>query len=73
MKMKWFGLRETKLFHLHVIFKKNEIKSAQQSEPLYTYNPLSRNAGSVPAWDTCILLHSMTPHLKDMVISAYMT
>ena len=27
MKMKLFGLNETKLFHFHGIFKKNEIKS----------------------------------------------
>ena len=27
---KQFGLNETKLFHFHGIFKKNEIKSAKQ-------------------------------------------
>ena len=31
MKMKQFGLSETKLFHFHGAFKKNEIN--QQSEP----------------------------------------
>ena len=31
MKMKLFGLSETKLFHVHGIFKKNEIKSAKRT------------------------------------------
>ena len=31
MKMKYFGLDETKLFHFHGIFKKNEIKSAKRT------------------------------------------
>ena len=31
MKMKQFGLSETKLFHFHGIFKGNEIKSARQT------------------------------------------
>ena len=36
MKMKLFGLSETKLFHFHGIFKKNEIKSAKRTPtPLY--------------------------------------
>ena len=39
MKMKYFGLSETKLFHFHGIFKKNEIKSAKWTPHLYTYEP----------------------------------
>ena len=31
MKMKSFGLNETKLFHFHGIFKKKEIKSAKRT------------------------------------------
>ena len=34
MKMKQFGLIETKLFDFHGIFKKNEIKSAKWTPPL---------------------------------------
>ena len=39
MKMKQFGLSETKLFHFHGIFKKNEIKSQSEPQHLYTYEP----------------------------------
>ena len=35
MKMKLFGLSETKLFHFHGIFNKNEIKSAKRT--LHTF------------------------------------
>ena len=36
MKMKYFGLTETKLLHFHGIFKINEIKSAKRAPtPLY--------------------------------------
>ena len=36
MKMKQFGLTETKLFHFHGKFKINEIKSAKRTPtPLY--------------------------------------
>ena len=54
MKMKSFGLSETKLFHFHGMFKKNEIKSAKHPPPpthTHTFihmNPLSRNPGSAP-------------------------
>ena len=34
MKMKLFGLTETKFFHFHRIFKKNEIKSAKRTQTL---------------------------------------
>ena len=53
MKMKYFGLNETKLFHFHGIFKKNEIKSAKRNpDPFIHMNPLE-NPGSAPefwAW-----------------------
>ena len=52
MKMKWFGLSETKLFHFHGIFKTNEIKSAKgtpSSTHLNPPPPPSRNPGSAPA------------------------
>ena len=40
-----FGFSETKLFHFHGIFKKNEIKSAKRTPiPFYIRNP-----GSAPA------------------------
>ena len=44
MKMKYFGLSETKfetkLFHFHGIFRANEIKSAKRTPtPLYLYIP----------------------------------
>ena len=36
MKMKYFGLNETKLFHFHGIFKQNEIKRAKRTHtPLF--------------------------------------
>ena len=44
MKMKLFGLSETKLFYFHGIFKKNKIKSKKQTP----YEPLFRNPGSAP-------------------------
>ena len=46
--MKSFGLSETKLFHFHGIFKKNEIKSAKPTTTVtfIHMNPLSRNPGS---------------------------
>ena len=34
MKMKKFGLDETKLFHFHRIFKINEIKSTKRNQHL---------------------------------------
>ena len=39
MKMKLFGLDETKLFHFHKRFKINEIKSTKQTHIFYTYEP----------------------------------
>ena len=43
MKMKLFGLSETKLFHFHGIFKKNEINSSKPHHTVIHMNPLSRN------------------------------
>ena len=43
--MKKIGLSETKLFHFHGIFKKNEIKSAMRT-PSSHLNPPSRNRGT---------------------------
>ena len=49
MKIKLFGLSETKLFHFHGIFKKNKIKSAKLTPHTFMHmNPLSRNPGSAP-------------------------
>ena len=48
MKMQLFGLSETKLFHFHGIFKKNEIKLASPS--LIHINPLSRDPGLTPGF-----------------------
>ena len=45
--MKKFGLSETKLFHFHGIFKKNEIQSAMRT-PSSHLNPPSRNPVSAP-------------------------
>ena len=46
IKMKQFGLSETKLFHFYGIFKKNEIRSEKTKTPnphshtyLYTFEP----------------------------------
>ena len=41
MKMKTFGLSETKLFHFHGIFKQNEIKSAnpRRSMSMHSFYP----------------------------------
>ena len=36
MIMKQFGLNETKLFHFHGIFRKNEMKSAKRT-PIHLY------------------------------------
>ena len=46
-KMKSFGLRETKLFYFHWIFKKKEIKISTPTRTFIHMNPLSRNPGSV--------------------------
>ena len=43
MKMKLFGISETKLFHFHGIFKINEIKSAKRT-PTHFRNPWSSPA-----------------------------
>ena len=48
MKMTQFVLGESKLFHFHVIFVKNEIKSAKRPQNLYM-NPFSRNSGPATA------------------------
>ena len=37
MEMKLLSLSETKLFHFHGIFKKNEIKSEKRTLCLYKY------------------------------------
>ena len=37
IKMKWFGLSETKLFHFHWIFRKIEMKSAKRTTHIYIY------------------------------------
>ena len=50
MKMKKFGLNETKLFHFHGKFMKNQIELAKKT--LYTFlhiKPLSRDPGNAPA------------------------
>ena len=39
MKMKLFGLSETKLLHVHGIFKINETQSAKRPPHLHTYGP----------------------------------
>ena len=39
MKMKYFGLTETKLFHFHGKYKKNEIKSAKRTPSSTHLNP----------------------------------
>ena len=45
MKMKLFGLSETKLFHSHGIFKKNVMKSAKLTPYTFIHmNPLSQNS-----------------------------
>ena len=49
MKMESLGLSETKLFHFHEIFEKNEIKSPKRTHQAFIHmNPLSRNPGSTP-------------------------
>ena len=66
-------LNETKLFHLHGIFKKNEIKSAKRTPKPFKYiiNPLSRNPGSSLKWyishmhiQTCLHSSPVSPCLK---------
>ena len=50
IKMKQFGLNETKLYHLHGILKKNEKKiSIANPDPFIDNEPPSRNPGSAPA------------------------
>ena len=39
---------ETKSFHFHGVFKKNEIKLAKRPHIFIHMNPLSRNPGSTP-------------------------
>ena len=46
MKMKQFGLSETKLLHFHGIFYKNEKMSKANTHTFIHTNPLSRNPGS---------------------------
>ena len=45
MKMKYFGLNETKLFHVHGMSRKYVIQLAKLTPTLYT----PRNPGSAPA------------------------
>ena len=46
---KYLMISETKLFHFHSIFKKNEIKSAKRTHNSFIHmNPLSRIPGSAP-------------------------
>ena len=58
IKMKYFGLRKTKLFHFHGIFKKNEIKSAKRTptQPNYTYEPPFRKSWIRPWLGLCFSL-----------------
>ena len=53
MKMRSFGLSETKLSHVHGIFKKNEIKLAKRTYTFIHTNPLSRNPRSAPEIRSC--------------------
>ena len=49
LKMKSFGLNETKFFHFHGIFKTNEIKSEKRTRPTFiAMNTISRNHGLAP-------------------------
>ena len=44
-----YPISETKLFHFHGIFKKNEIKSAKRIPHTFiNTNPISRNPGFAP-------------------------
>ena len=57
MKMKQFGLSESKLFYFHGIFKKKlERKSAKRTPHLYTNKPLSRNLGSAPDVNQLVIM-----------------
>ena len=57
MKMKLFVrpnyLTETKLFHFHWIFKKNEIKSAKTTPQVYTYDPPFQKSWIYPCITSC--------------------
>ena len=46
MKMKKFGLSETKLFHW--IFNKKKIDKISKAKPLYTYEPLFQKSSIRP-------------------------
>ena len=56
MKMKLFGLNETKLFHFHGIFKKIVIRLVKRPHAFIHLSPLSRNPGSTPGfvWKVCV-------------------